>query len=98
MLFPSLGWVGFDPANNCVIGDNFVKVGVGRSFNDVAPNKGLYKGAADESMEVSVHSEELAEIPSELAAERVQSIAIPTYVSAYAAQRDASQQQEQQQQ
>ncbi|HEX4792849.1 MAG TPA: transglutaminase family protein [Humisphaera sp.] len=98
MLFPSVGWIGFDPANNCVIGDNFVKVGVGRSFNDVPPNKGLYKGAATESMEVTVHSEELAEIPSELAAERVQSIAIPTYVSAYAAQRDASQQQEQQQQ
>jgi len=98
MLFPSVGWVGFDPANNCVIGDNFVKVGIGRSFSDVAPNKGLYKGAATESMEVTVHSEELAEIPSELAAERVQSIAIPTYVSAHAAQRDASQQQEQQQQ
>jgi transglutaminase-like putative cysteine protease len=98
MLFPSVGWVGFDPANNCVIGENFVKVGVGRDFSDVPPNKGLYKGLATESIEVTVHSEELEAIPPELAAERIQSIAIPTFISAAIGQRDASQQQEQQQQ
>ena len=98
MLFPSVGWIGFDPANTCVIGENFVKVAVGRSFSDVPPNKGLYKGLATESIEVTVHSEELENIPQELAAERIQSLAIPTFVSAAMGQRDASQQQEQQQQ
>src|SRR5215213_7609777 len=27
LLFPSTGWIGFDPANNCAVGENFVKVG-----------------------------------------------------------------------
>lgn len=98
MLFPSVGWLGFDAANNCMIGENFVKVAVGRSFSDVAPNRGLYKGAASESIEVTVHSEELETIPPELAAERIQSLSIPTFTGPTTGQRDAAQQQEQQQQ
>ena len=98
MLFPSVGWLGFDAANNCVIGENFVKVAVGRSFSDVPPNKGLYKGVASESIEVTVHSEELPTIPPELAAERIQSLQIPTFANPASAMRDGSQQQEHQQQ
>jgi transglutaminase-like putative cysteine protease len=78
LFFPSAGWVGFDPANNCIVGGNFVKVAIGRCFSDVPPNKGLYRGNAKESIDVSVKSEELKTIPSELAAERIDSIPIPT--------------------
>lgn len=99
LLFPSTGWIGFDPANHCVVGDNFVKVAVGRHFFDVPPNKGVYRGKAKESIDVVVHSEELEEIPQELAAERVQSLSIPTYTDGNASHRDiANQQQEHQQQ
>jgi transglutaminase-like putative cysteine protease len=99
LLFPSTGWVGFDPANQCVVGDNFVKVGVGRHFFDVPPNKGVYRGKAKESIDVSVQSEELDEIPPELAAERVQSLAVPVYAEGSASHRElANQQQEHQQQ
>jgi transglutaminase-like putative cysteine protease len=99
LLFPSTGWIGFDPANQCVVGDNFVKVGVGRHFFDVPPNKGVYRGKAKESIEVAVHSEELEEIPPELAAERVQSLAVPTFAEGSASHRElANQQQEHQQQ
>ena len=99
LLFPSAGWVGFDPANNCAVGENFVKVGIGRHFFDVPPNKGTWRGKAKESIEVAVHSEELDEIPPELAAERVQPLPIATYATGAAAHRDlANQQQEHQQQ
>ena len=99
LLFPSTGWVGFDPANHCTVGDNFVKVAVGRHFFDVPPNKGVYRGSAKESIEVAVQSEELEEIPPEMAAERVQSLAVPTFAEGTASHRQlANQQQEHQQQ
>jgi transglutaminase-like putative cysteine protease len=99
LLFPSTGWIGFDPANHCTVGDNFVKVGVGRHFFDVPPNKGVYRGKAKESIDVAVQSEELEEIPPELAAERVQSLAVPTFPEGIGSHREmANQQQEHQQQ
>ena len=99
LYFPSAGWVGFDAANNCIVGGNFVKVAVGRHFGDVAPNRGIYRGAADESIEVAVQSEELRSVPQELAAERVQSLSIPTYSGNSLPHQDLiNQQQEQQQQ
>lgn len=99
LLFPSAGWIGFDAANNCMVGGNFVKVAMGRHFFDVTPNKGIYRGSARESIEVAVHSEELRKVPSELAAERVQSLSIPTYPDGSAPHREGiNQQQEQQQQ
>jgi len=104
LYFPSAGWVGFDPANNCIVGANFVKVGIGRDFRDVPPNKGLYRGNAQETIDVRVASEELPMVPSELAAERVQSLMIPTYPAGYSIHREMAdqqievQQQQQQQQ
>ena len=56
-----------------------MKVAIGRNFADVPPNKGLYRGSAKESIEVSIHSEELKTIPGELAAERVESLSVPTF-------------------
>ena len=38
------GWVALDPTNKCIAGENIVKVAVGRNFQDVPPNKGVYKG------------------------------------------------------
>jgi transglutaminase-like putative cysteine protease len=99
LWFPSVGWVGFDPANRCAVGENFVKVAVGRDFADVPPNKGLYRGSASETIDVAVHSEELTTIPPELAAERMQSLDIPIYPAGYAGHREmVAQQQEHQQQ
>ena len=99
LLFPSAGWIGFDAANNCIVGGNFVKVAVGRDFQDVPPNKGIYRGLASESIDVAVQSEELRSVPPELAAERVQSLSIPIYPTGTLPHQDLiNQQQEQQQQ
>lgn len=102
LLLPSLGWVGFDPTNNCIAGENFVKLAVGRHYADVTPHRGLYKGRATESMNVTVKSEELRTVPGYLAGERVRAISVPTYgqwreMSA-AAQKLAKEMQMQQQQ
>lgn len=77
LLFPTAGWVGFDPTNNCIVGPNFVKVAIGRDYRDVPPNKGVYRGAAKESIDVKVFGEELASIPPGLAAERYQNLVLP---------------------
>lgn len=74
---PSVGWVGLDPTNNCVASENFVKVAVGRNFTDVPPNRGVYRGAGSEKIEVSVKSERLESVPEELAAERTTSLKMP---------------------
>lgn len=96
---PSCGWFGLDPTNNCVVGENFVKVALGRNFQDVPPNKGVYKGDAKETINVAVQSEQLESIPSELAAERTMALNIPVFAGNIDEQmQQIKQQQEQQQQ
>ncbi|HWE03742.1 MAG TPA: transglutaminase family protein [Tepidisphaeraceae bacterium] len=98
LMFPSIGWMGFDPANHRQVGANYVKVAVGRDYLDIAPNKGRYTGKVSESIVVTVNSEELPSVPPELAAERIQSLAIPTYESGSMGHIDPNQQTEHQQQ
>ncbi|MGH7178078.1 MAG: transglutaminase family protein [Tepidisphaeraceae bacterium] len=83
LFFPSTGWIGFDPTNRCVAGGNFVKVAVGRDYRDVPPNKGVYRGNADETIDVQVKTEELKKIPPELAAERFQALTVPAWRGAH---------------
>lgn len=97
--FPSRGWVGFDPTNNCLVGPNFIKIGHGRDFRDVPPNKGVYRGAAQETIDVTVEMEDLDAVPPALAAERFETINLPVHPHRSEEQSDAvTQQQEQQQQ
>ncbi len=100
LLFPSAGWVGFDAANNCMIGENFIKTAIGRDYRDVPPNKGTWRGSAQENIEVSVQTDTLAAIPGELAAERIEQLSIPIFPDGSAAHREliARQQEHQQQQ
>ncbi|HEY9717548.1 MAG TPA: transglutaminase family protein, partial [Trichormus sp.] len=80
IFFPSVGWIGVDPTNNCIVGENFVKVAIGRDFHDVTPNKGVYKGKGEETIDASVSSEELLSVPPELAPERRGSLDLPIFV------------------
>lgn len=61
---PDLGWIGVDPTNDCVVNERFVKVAVGRDFTDVPPNKGIYRGRAEESIAVRVETRALEKLPS----------------------------------
>jgi transglutaminase-like putative cysteine protease len=47
-------WVGADPTNRVLAGENHVKIGHGRHYPDVAPIKGVYRGAANASLDASV--------------------------------------------
>lgn len=51
---PGLGWVGFDPTNDCCPDDRYVRLGAGRDAQDAAPIRGVSRGGAGEAIEVSV--------------------------------------------
>jgi len=51
---PFYGWLGLDPTNNCIVKDLHVRLATGRSFSDVSPVKGTYKGTSRHTLEVGV--------------------------------------------
>ncbi|HMO58536.1 MAG TPA: transglutaminase family protein [Roseiflexaceae bacterium] len=53
-LVPDLGWVGFDPTNNLIVGDRHIRVAIGRDYADVPPTRGVFRGSAGESLDVTV--------------------------------------------
>ena len=54
---PDLGWVGFDPTNNWLTGQQHVRVAVGRDYGDVAPTRGIFRGGGEARLEVEVGME-----------------------------------------
>ena len=54
VFLPEVGWIGFDPTNNTLADHRYVKVAVGRDYEDVAPIRGSYRGHAHSRMEVEV--------------------------------------------
>jgi transglutaminase-like putative cysteine protease len=57
---PPFGWVGFDPTNDLIINDHFVKVAIGRDYKDVSPVRGVYRGSRHAEMSVNVAMDVLA--------------------------------------
>jgi transglutaminase-like putative cysteine protease len=53
-LFPDLGWVGFDPTNNLIVGERHIRTAVGRDYADVPPTMGTMKGKGDTELQVRV--------------------------------------------
>ncbi|HEY1651808.1 MAG TPA: transglutaminase family protein [Acidimicrobiales bacterium] len=47
-------WWGYDPTNDCEVGERHVAVGRGRDYGDVPPVKGIYAGNAEHTMRVGV--------------------------------------------
>jgi transglutaminase-like putative cysteine protease len=74
---PDLGWVGIDPTNDCVVNDHFIKVGVGRDFTDVPPNKGVYRGRGQEAIFVRVETRALERLPSVAWQEQLPPLNVP---------------------
>ena len=48
-LLPGGNWVGFDPTNNLLANNYYIKIAVGRDYRDVAPTRGLYRGFAGQT-------------------------------------------------
>ena len=56
---PGLGWIDFDPTNDCLPTDQHVTVAWGRDYGDVAPLKGVVTGGRDHTLAVTVDVERL---------------------------------------
>ncbi len=54
VYFPGLGWIGFDPTNNTLADERYVKIAVGRDYEDVAPVRGSYYGTGQCRLDVQV--------------------------------------------
>ena len=104
---PAAGWIPFDPTTNREIDERYVVVGHGRHYDDVPPNKGIYRGNADEALEAQVVTR--PSIPRAISAlyEEMEHIDVPVYPEIPERRRDrgilviedpAEQQQQQQQQ
>jgi transglutaminase-like putative cysteine protease len=96
---PSAGWVAIDPTHSQVAGDGHIAVGIGRSYADVPPNRGVFRGDAVESIKVVVTIEPVSEVPDGLLAPRPAPLEVPSFVDgALEHKEEIDYQQEQQQQ
>lgn len=59
VFLPGGGWIGYDPTNATMADDRYVKVAIGRDYDDVAPVVGSYVGSSQVRMEVAVSVEKL---------------------------------------
>jgi transglutaminase-like putative cysteine protease len=64
---PGGGWVDVDPTLNRVVEDQHIVTAVGRDYSDVPPNRGVWRGNAEESILVSVKVEVLERVPPDWA-------------------------------
>ncbi|MBN8293901.1 transglutaminase family protein [Rhodobacter sp. NTK016B] len=49
-----LGWVGFDPANECCPDERYIRLGCGADAEGAAPIRGIARGPGSETMEIAV--------------------------------------------
>jgi transglutaminase-like putative cysteine protease len=63
---PGLGWVNLDPTHDRWCAADYVVTAVGRDFGDVPPNRGVWKGDADETINVSVSVQPVDRVPTDL--------------------------------
>ena len=53
-LLPGVGWVGFDPTINRLVGEGHIRTAIGRDYADVPPTMGMMMGRADTHLQVRV--------------------------------------------
>jgi transglutaminase-like putative cysteine protease len=96
---PSTGWVAIDPTHRQVASEGHIAVGIGRSYADVPPNRGVFRGDASESIKVLVTIEPVSEVPGGLLAPRPSALEVPSFADgAVDHKEEIDYQQEQQQQ
>lgn len=54
---PTVGWIGYDPTHRIWPDERYVVVAYGRHYDDVPPNRGIYRGIARESLHARVKTE-----------------------------------------
>jgi hypothetical protein len=61
----TVGWVDVDPTHSEFVGNDHLTTALGRDYHDVPPNRGLWKGRAEESISVTVKVEPVDRVPIE---------------------------------
>ena len=54
---PEHGWVGLDPTNGVLVGDEHVMLATGRDFSDISPLRGMILGGGQHTLRVGVDLE-----------------------------------------
>lgn len=57
------GWIDVDPTHGNFANNDYVTIAIGRDYSDVAPNRGVWKGQADETIRVMVKVEPIERVP-----------------------------------
>jgi transglutaminase-like putative cysteine protease len=60
-----VGWIDIDPTRGAFGNDDHVVVAVGRDYSDIPPNRGLWRGQAEEAIGVAVKVEQINRVPME---------------------------------
>ncbi len=54
VFIPDIGWVDFDPTNNKIPNEEYIILGYGRDYHDIAPLKGVVQSSGGSKLGVSV--------------------------------------------
>ena len=79
---PSVGWVAFDPTHGRAVDERYVVAGHGRHYDDVPPNKGIYRGTARETLTAEIHTRPVAGTAIPRVTEDVRAIDLRTFAAA----------------
>jgi transglutaminase-like putative cysteine protease len=61
----NIGWMDVDPTHNVMADQDHVVTAHGRDFSDVPPNRGVWKGLAEEEISVSVSVTPVERVPAD---------------------------------
>ena len=59
VCLPEMGWTGFDPTRNCMAGESYLRVAVGRDYTDCPLDNGMFRGLADQTQTVLMQVQEI---------------------------------------
>lgn len=76
---PRRGWIPFDPTHHRVVDERYVVVGRGRHYDDVPPNRGIFRGNAREALQAEVHTRRSGPKPVAVLHEEVEHIDLPVF-------------------
>src|SRR5262245_25763377 len=76
---PEHGWGPFDPTHNRQVDERYVVVGHGRHYEDVPPNKGIFRGNAEERLTAEVYTRAASQKPVSALLEEIAQIELPVF-------------------
>jgi transglutaminase-like putative cysteine protease len=76
---PTRGWIPFDPTHDREIDERYVTVGHGRHYEDVPPNKGIFRGNARETLTAEVYTRPSVQKDVSTLREEIEAIDLPVF-------------------